>query len=394
MLKKQTGFCVQIEKYIVLMLIAVAISTYLDAGSYLFWTINGIAYFLLFWKYYIVQSVRIWWCAFAYWAFCLITILLNTTYLTADLKSTGMQVNLFFTPLFFMMFDKVNHEKPFTQYDVKKLLRFLSILGTLSAVVAIVTGFSDLLAVFSGGLSAYNAEVAGFFYNKNIYGAFVGLTLCADVYLYQEEKTIKKAIVCVFKYFCVVVSFSRAALLQASVAIFVFFWLSRKRSKKEWAALISLAIISVIVIYQNQNLQRILIDQVLRLEVGDAGRTKLRQNAIEAVDMGTLKSFFGIGYAGINFFDVDIDNTYYYTFFSGGIIKLAFFVCVSIVSFVHILQLKTLNRLLENICLSVWVSYYIFAYFESVAILEIGLLNFCYMVYMFLIPLGCKNALD
>lgn len=382
---------VGIQRYIFVMLLAVAISTFLNVGSYIFWIINAVAYFWLFSKYYIVQRVQMWWCFFTYLAFGILTILLNTIYVTSDLKSIGMQVNLVFTPLFLMLFDKVNHEKPFVQMDVKKLFHFLSVLGTFSAVIAVVTGLSDLVAVFSGRLGAYSANAAGFFYSKNIYGAFVGLTLCADVYLYQESKSIKRAIICAFKYFCVIISFSRAALLQVSVAIFLFFWFSRKRSKREWVILILAVLVTVVVIYRSPDLQRILFDQVLRLDTGDAGRARLRQNALEVVDLGTFKSFLGIGYAGINFFNVDIDNTYYYTFFAGGIVKIVFFLCVSIISFISILKLRKNDRSISDICLAVWCSYFIFAYYESVAILEIGLLNFCYMIYMFLIPMGYRN---
>ena len=382
---------VGIQRYIFVMLLAVAISTFLNVGSYIFWIINAVAYFWLFSKYYIVQRVQMWWCFFTYLAFGILTILLNTIYVTSDLKSIGMQVNLVFTPLFLMLFDKVNHEKPFVQMDVKKLFHFLSVLGTFSAVIAVVTGFSDLVAVFSGRLGAYSANAAGFFYSKNIYGAFVGLTLCADVYLYQESKSIKRAIICAFKYFCVIISFSRAALLQVSVAIFLFFWFSRKRSKREWVILILAVLVTVVVIYRSPDLQRILFDQVLRLDTGDAGRARLRQNALEVVDLGTFKSFLGIGYAGINFFNVDIDNTYYYTFFAGGIVKIVFFLCVSIISLISILKLRKNDRSISDICLAVWCSYFIFAYYESVAILEIGLLNFCYMIYMFLIPMGYRN---
>lgn len=385
------AFRKEVQKYIFIMLLAIAISTFLNIGSYSFWAINGIAYFLLFGKYYVVQKVRMWWCFFAYLFFGVITILLNTIYVTSDLKSIGTQVNLVFTPLFLMLFDKVGHEKPFNQLDVKKLFQFLSLLGTCSAIIAVVTGFSDLLAVFSGRLGAYSANAAGFFYSKNIYGAFVGLTLCADVYLYQESKSVKRAIICAFKYFCVIVSFSRAALLQVSIAIFLFFWFSIKRSKKEWMILILAVLVTVVMIYQSPDLQRILIDQVLRLDAGDAGRAQLRQNALEVVDLGTFRSFLGIGYAGINFFNVDIDNTYYYTFFAGGIVKIAFFMCVSIISLISILKLKKKDRLISDICLAVWCSYFVFAYYESVAILEIGLLNFCYMIYMFLIPMGYRN---
>lgn len=385
---------VEIQRYIFIMLFAIAVSTFLNVGSYIFWIINSVAYFLIFSKYYITQRVQMWWFFFAYLSFGTMTVLLNTIYVTSDLKSIGMQVNLIFTPLFLMLFDKVDHEKPFVRLDVRKLFQFLSVLGTFSAIIAVVTGFSDLVAVFSGRLGAYNANAAGLFYNKNIYGAFVGLTLCADVYLYQESKSVKRAIICAFKYFCVIISFSRAALLQVSIAIFLFFWFSIKKSKKEWVILILAVLVTVVVIYQSPDLQRILFDQVLRLDTGDAGRARLRRNALEVVDLGIFGRFLGIGYAGINFFNVDIDNTYYYTFFSGGIVKIVFFLCVSIISLVSILKLKKRDCLMGDICLAVWCSYFIFAYYESVAILEIGLLNFCYMLYMFLIPMGYKSEIS
>ena len=243
-------------------------------------------------------------------------------------------------------------------------------------------------------MSAYNVNVAGFFYSKNIYGAFISLTIAADLYLITQKWNIKRLFVIIVKILAVVVSFSRAALLQMGIMLFLFIWLKKKRRIKDYALLglgAALVVVVLAAIWSNEQFVKFVLDGVLRVDSGDAGRQALRIQALQKISKGILGVFFGVGFAGIEQLDIDVDNTYLYLLFSGGIIKIMFYLFFVVVSFRNIFLLKNVDEPLYRICISVAISYLAFAFFESVAVLELGLLNILFTMFMFLFPIGLTN---
>ena len=157
-------------------------------------------------------------------------------------------------------------------------------------------------------------------------------------------------------------------------------------------AIFFLLFIGVIVyVINNSLLYNFAYNSVFRINVGDAGREVLRNQAIEKVENNVVEMIFGVGFAGIDILDIDVDNTYLYIFFSGGIFKILFYLVSILLSIIKILRMKLYNENLYRVCLSVLVSYLFFAYFESVAVLELGLLNFVYTFFVFFIPFSYVN---
>ena len=376
------------------MLIGIVLRTFWTHTITVVWIVNLITVFVFWGSYSLKVKQRVFIFGFLSILLGIITFVINYRYLDVNLKSIGTNVNIIIIPFFLFIIERIRDDKPLADINLNDILFFLSIMGLVSIVVSWVIGYSDIIRVFQGRLNVYRANNGGLFYGKNIYGSFVSLSLCADLYLYKKaykKKSILLTII-IIKVLALIVSFSRAAMLQAAVAAFMFLWFNGKRSARDWVLLGIVAAASLIIVLSNQTLYDFFVYNVLRLETGDAGRAVLRRLAVDRVDSDPLTLLFGVGYAGIDSLNIDIDNTYLYIYFSGGLFKILFYLVTLFVSVKRIIQIRIRNLFLGNLCMAVTVSYFVFAFFESVAVLELGLLNFLYTFFMFIVPSGYDSG--
>lgn len=389
----------RISLYIIIMMIGIILSTFVTQSITIAWIINlaGLTVFLPYIRYVNIDSVII---SFLYILFGGITVFLNNNFIIGDLKSIGTNVNIFIFPFFLIMTYSLSIRYKFTQLSFINVFQCLSILGVISIVFSWVMGGSDILNVYSG-LSAYQAKAAGLFYSKNIYGAFVGLTIGADLYLLNLKSSFNKyneesiyLLIVGIKIIAVILSFSRAALLQVFVMIFLYLLLGNSKSIHKYILLFFTFIVAcglLAFIHSHENLMTFLLNSVLRIDVGDAGREVAREMAIGKFSDNMLNILFGVGFAGIDVLDIDLDNTYLYLWFTGGIPKILFYIGAILISFRNILFLKKMYNGFFRVCFAVAGSYLFFAFFESVAVLELGLLNFLYTLFMFIIPITLRK---
>lgn len=375
------------------MLIGVALRTYVTHSITIVWIVNLVGFVLLFLPYFRYINTTIAEIIFIYLFFSLLTVVFNFKYLTNSVKTLGTNINILILPLMLCIMCSSRTKMELNETNLITILRFISLTGLISLAYTWIIDFHEIIKVFAG-TSAYQVNVSGFFYSKNIYGAFVSLTMAADLYLLSIKKHIVEIPMIGIKILAVILSFSRAALLQAGVTIFVFLWIKKRRMARDYItlAIFFLLFIGVIVyVINNSLLYNFAYNSVFRINVGDAGREVLRNQAIEKVENNVVEMIFGVGFAGIDILDIDVDNTYLYIFFSGGIFKILFYLVSILLSIIKILRMKLYNENLYRVCLSVLVSYLFFAYFESVAVLELGLLNFVYTFFVFFIPFSYVN---
>lgn len=386
----------RINFYLFLMLIAVCFSTFVTESIVVVWIVNLAGLILIFLPYFKSANVSLLFASFTYIFFGILTFWVNLDYLSDDLKSIGTNVNIFVPPMLLYIAYSIKRKNVLDTKCILLILKFLSILGTISVAIAWIIGASDILQVFAG-MNAYQANVSGIFYSKNIYGAFIGLTMAADLYMLSDTRSIKSFILLGIKFLAVILSFSRAALLQAVIMIFVFYWLKNKRKARDYIILFAgllIALIFVFIILLDSNLTDFFMNSVFRVEAGDAGRAMLYERAISQLPDNIINVILGVGFAGIDSLNMDVDNTYLYLWFTGGFPKIFFYSGAAIFSIYNILKLKKKDMVLYRICFAVYVSYFFFAFFESVAFLELGLLNFIYTFFMFFIPIGYYKKIE
>lgn len=375
--------------YLATMLSAIFIRTYFFETISVVWIINFIGLGWFFRNNLLHPTKNILWICTLYIFSAIGTLAVNTELLEWGPKAVGTNLNTLAVCMFWVICNSQIKMQFWTISTIEAFCKFLSVLGLITILYAWVADSASVLSIMRGA-SAYSIKTYGFFYSKNIYGAFVALTIIADLLLYQEKGRFKYLFFSGVKIVAVVLSFSRAALLLG-ISIYAFTALLSLRQKNILKLVIIFAFLGLCVglfILSHESAMQFMINQVFRVEVGDAGRTFLRQMALDKFGSSLWHILFGVGYFGIDFLDIDIDNTYFYLLFSGGILKVFIYVVAYIISIKRILQLRRHNMILGNLCLSVSVSYLLFAYFESVALFELGLLNFLFGIWMYIIPFG------
>ncbi|MBQ6197302.1 MAG: hypothetical protein IJK47_07760 [Lachnospiraceae bacterium] len=374
--------------YTVLMLGGVILRTYMTHSVTIVWVVNAISIFVCFFSYLRHLSKRTLVYAFIYFLFCLITLFVNSQYITRSLKSIGTNINIIIPLIYLAIIHYSYTRKPYSNQDISKLLNIISLLGIIAFLFTWIVNFGDLLGAILGRIRIYRADIDGFFYNKNIYGAFISLSLAADLYLYGVSTNGKRIPLIVLKIIAIALSFSRAALLQAGIMIFTFLWTQKKHKKRDFFLLICFIILLIVIVFTNESIMLFIRNSILRVSVGDAGRSLNRKRALEVVGANPLSLFLGVGFFGLDYLNIDIDNTYLYLLFTGGIVKIVFFIFVLVFSAKRIKEIRHSNSLLSRLSISVFLSYLAYAFFESVAILELGLLNFLNLFYILLLPSG------
>ena len=377
------------------MLVGIALRTYVTHSVSIVWIVNIIGLVIFCGRGQVYGRSKTLVIALLYILFNIFSILINVNYLSYSIKAIGTNINILVFPIYFVLCDNIAREKPLSEEQLQQVLKCISLVGFLVFLYAIIIGRSDIINVFRGTLNVYRANNSGFFYGKNIYGAFISLTIAADLYLLTKNQNRKRLLIILIKFLGVVLSFSRAALLQAALMFFIYLWLARKRAKREWIVMIFLLVIIILLIYTNQTLYNFFDKNVLRFHTaGDAGRADLRAQAISRIGDVWRSSLFGVGFAGIDALQIDIDNTYLYLFFSGGGIKIVFYIGLLITWVKTFIKARLQNSEISHLSIAVGISYFAFAYYESIALFELGLLNFMFTLYMIILPIAIRNRED
>lgn len=373
--------------YLALMTCAIAIVGLSGSTSTLLWALNLVAFAVTIGKDCFKATKSAWFLAASFLATGLLSTLFSAEYLTANLKTLGMHANLLVVPLYVLFISNVVHVEE-GQDAADRVLSMLSVAGTIAVLFAWVYGASDYLAVLSGSLGAYQADVDGFFNNKNVYGVFVSLSCVADLCLRKSgsDPGRWRLTLIAMKVFAVVVSFSRAALLQCVMALLLFLWFEKRHSFRDWAIVLAV-LLAVVVAYGFVPEFKGLVDgQILRLDVGDAGRGVARERALDVYCEDGITMLFGIGFAGVSERSLDLDNAYFYELLSGGIVRMAFCIIFIVWSLSRIWKMPRERSSYRSASLAVALSYLAYMGFESIAPLELGIINFTFILYMFIIP--------
>ena len=394
---KKDPLIVGMSIYLLIMLLGIAVRTYITQSVATTWLIN-FAGFVLFWiivfrdKIYTYQNAII--LILVYFICSFITLFLNLRFYSFALDKIGTNINTLVFGGYFIIFAFLKRSRPLKDEGLESFFFLLSFLGTASILIAWVSGFRNIIQGLTGRINVYDVRACGLFYSKNIYGAFVSLSAHPDLYLYQKYKRPRSLLLFALKAVAVALSFSRAALLQLVLFTFFYFYFNQKGIRK-LVYLVVIVLLCVIIwriaIKLFPGACDIIINRIIRFQAGDAGRAWLRRQAASTFFKNSLSIFFGVGFMGLYELNLDIDNTYSYLLFTGGIIKCCFFAFLFFESFRTCEKRRHVNNTLIALCQSVGISYMVFAFFESIPLAELGLTDFLYTLFMLFIPLGYRE---
>ena len=378
--------------YVILMLFGIASTTYIFGNAAVMWALNFAGLCVLFYKSFFHPRLNVFVLSFFYLFLAVITIWVNADTAEYSFKGVGININTVAVPLFWLLLSYESRIKRWNEDFLELWLKFISFLGLATLLYALFSNAHDIVRILRGS-SAYIIKNYAFFYNKNAYGIFIALSFIADLYLYLKTNSKKHIVLLIIKFIGVLFSFCRAALM---LIVLVFGINSMLNAKKRHLMLFSMLFVLIVLAVAfasfNTDVLNFIATKVLRLDLGSAGRISIFTNALIRFGESVTYYIFGVGYFTIVSLNMDIDNAYLYLLFSGGILKILVYLCAYFFSLKHILRLRKKNILVGNLCLSIAIAYLPFAFVESVVFFELGLANFLFCVWLFIIPLSyCYN---
>lgn len=385
-IRKQKDITSSIIIYLIIMLMAMCIYTSLDLSVAILWIGNLIGFAFTLLRYSIRLSGKSIFVLIA--SFVLISsisTIINIDWITDDIKTLGIHVNIAIIVFYMCLYS--SFRSGLYTIEIEKLLKAISYMGLFTAIYAWIYDFNGYVAIFQGA-SVYSQHIEGFFNNKNAYGCFISLSLLADLYIYRKKKNYRPLFNAAIKFVAVVVSFSRAALLFLLVVISVYWLFCSKNKLRNFSIIFGMIVFALFVIQVYEPAYEFLINKVVRPEVGDAGRTIIRNRAWEIFLRYDYAFLIGIGYAGLSELSLDLDNTYMYELFTGGFAKC---LIISILYIINLCMLvKEMKKEYNKLALSCAIGYLVYMIFESMAPLELGINTFMFFLLIFILP-SCRT---
>lgn len=312
-----------------------------------------------------------------------------------SLRSIGLNINIV-VPILYSIIIGINKRKKIPVETIDNILSNYSIISMVIVFIVLIVNFSSLNRILSIETNAYAVALKGFFPNKNMFGDFVAMGSVISVYIFSKKRTKLSLCAMLLMYGMTVISFSRAALLFLTVFTVLYVGIGIKddnsligksNTKMLRRMFFILVIILALLFIVNPSLRVFVIKKVLRINVGDAGRT---MRHIEGMDLikngGMIETLFGYGISELEFRNPeDLHSTMQNVFLTGGLFKTLLFMYGLWLSLVNIIHMK--RSLLSRFCLCCLVSYIVFSFFETVIYFESGFFSYEILFTILFIPL-------
>jgi len=331
--------------------------------------------------------------------FQFIPVLLYQVHIFDDIKSIGLNITLLTIPLHFIFWATAESSYvTISDEDINRVIFGIFVISSIMTIIIFALEFRSIPRILSNRTNAYASAWNGFFPNKNMLGSFSALGLVAGIetLFFSEDK--KKVILLNIPIaIALVFSLCRDALLFLGVFLLVFL-LRRFDRKKQLSSsqkkgkniflitLIILVIAAIIAIMMSPSIRSFIHDKVLRLDIGDASRGTIQQNIINSInEKGVSAWLLGVGYSELNYISShDCHSIYLYSYATGGIIKLLFLAIVLIFAIRNIHKCR--NEFLKDYSYGILFAYLVFGFFETNQMFEVGLVNYEFFLFIFLLP--------
>lgn len=282
-----------------------------------------------------------------------------------------------------------------TKIEEKSLLNFMRCIVFLSVVAclySIIFEFNDILSIRY--VTNTNAlKIRSFFSNRNQYSAFLIVALTSNLYSYQLKRTKVGILVFVLQLFCILTTFSRAALFSAIIIICLMF-LQLKKSSKKIIIMAVILIVGIGILFTTGVFGYFLKNYVRWEQSADSGRFNLWKYAW---DVAKINLFTGVGfYTGV---DIAIANgmglTQFHNMFvdilvDGGIFELSFFLGIMLLVYKRCVKNCT-NQSLMSVYRASLVAFIFHACVESLSVFALSYSDTMYSIFFISLPLLMAN---
>ena len=324
----------------------------------------------------------------------------NNDYEILDFANIACKfINILF--LYVLIFGLKIEEK-----SLNTFMNLIVIMGIIACVQNMILYYDDILIHLKLVASDEKAKaVKSFFAHKNQFAMYLVTSIIAIVFLFQKKNKIwyklYLGLAFILFWFNMVLTFSRTGTAVALIFFALWFLLTNKIKFIVKLLIGALGICCLFVGVNKLNeYNPELMDRILRLDTVKTftGRTKFWDLAEEELLLNDTNKFFGIGRFKAErlieqFRVTQFHNTYVEFLVSGGILELAYFIILYLIIIVRMLGSK-MEWKYKSIYLSMFVSYAIYMYFESVGRFSIGCSDALCLIFFVTIPLlhsGCIN---
>lgn len=273
------------------------------------------------------------------------------------------------------------------------------IMGIIACVQNMILYYDDILVHLKLlEVTEKAKKCKSFFAHKNQFALYLVTAIIAIVFLFQNKNKIwykiYLGIVFVLFWFNIILTFSRTGTAVALIFFALWFLLTNQIKFKFKILIGILGLICLFVgINKLNEYNPELLNKILRLNTIEnfTGRTKFWYLAGEELLISNTNTYFGIGRFKaerlIEKYGVtQFHNTYIEFLVSGGILELAYFITLYLIIIVRMIRSK-MDWKYKSIYLSMYFSFAIYMYFESVGRFSIGCSDTLCLIFFVTIPL-------
>lgn len=285
-------------------------------------------------------------------------------------------------------------------------MNLIVIMGIVACIQNIILYYDDILIHLKLVVSDEKAKaVKSFFAHKNQFAMYLVTSIIATIFLFQKKNKIwyklYLGLAFILFWFNMVLTFSRTGTAVALIFFGLWFLLT---NKIKFIVKILIGILGVACLFVGVNklneYNPELMDRILRLDTVETftGRTKFWDLAEEELMQNDTNKYFGIGrFKAERLIEkyrvTQFHNTYVEFLVSGGILELAYFIILYLIIIVRMLRSK-MGWKYKSIYLSMFISYAIYMYFESVGRFSIGCSDALCLIFFVTIPLLHSGSIN
>ena len=280
-----------------------------------------------------------------------------------------------------------------------KFMKAIIFFGFVACIVNIIIYFKEILDLICGG--SKTNYIKSFFANRNQFAFFLYVSIIENVFVIVGEN--KKFYKLTFVLFLanLFFSLSRTGIVVTVMFLALLFIYMNKVNRKTKIIYLTIAIIfGIILVLVLYYLNPELINKFFRISSlkNLSGRTTIWENGVKLLLENPFNILFGVGrFKGNDVLHIkdksftQFHNIYLDFLITGGILELSF--VIYIYSYI-IRKIKESNIDIKykKIYKTVFITYFIYAFFESVGRFSIGAVDTLCFIFFITIPLLHANG--
>lgn len=282
---------------------------------------------------------------------------------------------------------------------IYKFMKAIVIMGVIACIINMILYFEEITQTILGNLKY--SSIKSFFANRNQFAFFIYISIIANSFLILKENKKSNKFIFILLLANVFSTMSRTGILLAlAFLILSMLYLDKHDKKTKIIYLTLMLIFGIIVMLVLGFLKPELMEQIIRIESlkNLSGRTKIWENGITLWLENPTNMLFGAGrFNGNDVLQIkkktftQFHNIYLDFLITGGILELIF--AIYIYAYViNKIKKSNMDVKYKKIYNAVFITYFIYAFFESVGRFSIGATDTLCFIFFISIPLLYSNS--